>query len=1008
MMRARKTPRGGGERKDRDREGVPPQEPSAARADRAGGEWDFPIVAIGCSAGGLEALQVFFLHTSRDPGMAFVVISHLDPSHASVLPEIIRRYTKLHVLEIEDGEKVAVNRVYILPPNRDLTIEDGRLSLVASRRAGGVGRPIDRFFESLAHDQGRRAVCVVLSGMGSDGTAGLESIKAKLGAAFVQHPDSAKFDGMPRSAIDSGLADLVLPVEEIPQALERLSRGIEARGGREEPEALRWDSEALQEVVALLHGETGHDFTHYKLSAVSRRLQRRMNLRGIGEPTGYLDLLRRDPEEVRSLSDDLLIGVTGFFRDPEAFSALEKAVVPSLRSAQPGNRFRAWVPACSTGEEAYSLAMVLMDSLRQSRKSLQLQIFATDLDAGAVEKARAGTYPAKQVTAEVGAERIGRYFIALEDAYRIRKEVRDRITFSVHDAAKDPPFIRLDLVSCRNLMIYLEPELQKRLLLLFHYGLNPDGLLFLGSAESIQGYLDLFEVRDRHAKIFRRKGTAGIHRPFGDLDAPVPRARPVPIIGNRAPGRSIRALAERELLARFAPPSLIVDEGGEILFVHGRTGRFLELSAGETSLNVLDMAREGLKAELTAALREAADQGAEVVKEQLIVRGEATHTPVAIAVRPLDEPGSERRLFVITLTTTGTDPAKKAALNPPHPAQEGVSREAALERELISTRENLQRTIEELESANEELRSAGEETQSVNEELQSTNEELETTREEQQSLNQELISVNAELQDRLVELGHVNDDMKNLLDSLEVPALFVDNQLHIKRFTRHAPRVVNLIPGDIGRPLEHVVSNLDNVDLVGEARDTLLDLVGRELEVRTRDGRWYLLRTLPYRTVEDDLDGVVLTFVDIHNLKAIRDQVDALNQQLREEQRYQAAVIDTLRESVLVLDGECKVVSANRRFYETFKETPASTEGRQLYELGDGQWDLPRLRGLLEQVISEGRVFEGFRVGHTFPRIGRKVMVLNARKIPATGTRPALLLLAIEDESPDEVPRGSA
>jgi two-component system CheB/CheR fusion protein len=1006
-MAARKKPRGSAERIEPNGEGAPREGLSAVQTDRTGVERDFPIVAIGCSAGGLEALETFFLHTSQDPGMAFVVISHLDPSHSSVLPEIIRRYTKLEVLEIRDGEKVASNRVYILPPNRDLTIEDGHLRLVASRRAGGIGRPIDRFFESLAHDRGRRAVCVVLSGMGSDGTAGLEAIKAGFGAAVVQHPDSAKYDGMPRSAIDSGLADLVLPVEAIPEALEQLSRGAKVQGVPEEPDSPRWDSDSLQEVVALLHGETGHDFAHYKLGTVSRRLQRRMNLRRVGEPSDYLDLLRRDPAEVRSLFDDLLIGVTGFFRDEEAFLSLERVVFPSLRGARPGNRFRAWVPACSTGEEAYSLAMVLMDGLRQCRKSLQLQIFATDIDAEAVEKARAGVYPAQQVRTEVGAERIGRYFIPVDGAYRIRKEVRDRITFSAHDAAKDPPFIRLDLVSCRNLMIYLEADLQKRLLLLFHYSLNPDGLLFLGSSESIQGYLDLFEMQDRHAKIFKRRGTTGTHLSIADLAAAPPRTRPVPNVGHRLPVKSIKSVAERELLARFAPPSLIVDESGEILFVHGRTGRFLELAAGETSLNVLEMAREGLKAELTVALREAADRRVEVVRGQLFVRGDATPTPLDISVRPLEDPGGERRLFVITFTAADTEPAGKPGGSPSDSGPEGATREAALERELVSTRENLRRTVEELESANEELRSAGEEAQSVNEELQSTNEELETTREEQQSLNQELISVNAELQDRLVELGHVNDDMKNLLDSLEVPALFVDNQLNIKRFTRHAPRVVNLIPGDVGRPLEHVVSNLENVDLAEQARATLLDLAGRELEVRTRDGRWYLLRTLPYRTVEDDLDGVVLTFVDIHHLKAIRDQVDALNEQLREEQRYQAAVIDTLRESVLVLDNELKVVSANRRFYETFKETSASTEGRRIFELGDGQWDLPGLKQLLDQVIPESRMFEGFRVEHAFPRIGRKVMVLNARKIPATATRPALLLLAIEDESPAGAPPGS-
>jgi len=952
-------------------------------------------VAIGSSAGGLEALEAFFRHATQNPGMAFVVISHLDPSHASALPEIMRRHTALQVLEIAGGEQVEANTVYVLPPNRDLIIQDGHLRLVESHRVGGVGRPIDRFFEALAQDQGPRAICVVLSGMGSDGTAGLKKIKAALGTVVVQQPESAKFEGMPRSAVDSGLADFVVPVEEIPPLLEKLWQRPMTQDGRGEPETPPWGADWLQEVLALLRDETGHDFAHYKLNTVGRRVLRRMNLLRMEDPAGYREYLRRNPREVRALFDDLLIGVTGFFRDPKAFSSLEKAVTVALRAARPGSRFRAWVPACSTGEEAYSLAMVLMDSLRKVGRSLQLQIFATDLGADAVEKARAGTYSTKQVRAEVGPTRLERYFTPVDGAYRIKKEVRERITFSQHDALKDPPFIRLDLISCRNLMIYLDSELQKRLLL-FHYSLNPEGLLFLGSSESILGFTDLFGMEDRHTKIFKRKASAAMHRPMGELAVTSPPVRPAAAPGSRPQTRNIRSLAERELLTRFAPPSVIVEESGEILFVHGRTGRFLEPAPGEPSMNVLTMAREGLRAELAAAIREAARHRVEVVKKGLFARGENTSPPVDLTVRPLDDPTVDRPLFVVTFETEGvragrTAKGKKAASRRAVPG-----REAALERELVSTRENLQSTIEELEATNEELRSANEETQSVNEELQSTNEELETTREEQRSLNEELISLNEELRDKLEELGHANDDMKNLLDSLEVPTLFVDRQLRIRRFTSHAPTVVNLISGDIGRPLEHVVTNLEDVDLSEHARAALLELKAQELEVKTRDGHWYLLRALPYRTLEDNLEGVVLTFLDIHGLKTARDQLNALNRQLEEHRRFQADVIDTLRESVLVLDSGLKIVSANRKFYETFGETAASTEGRLLFELGDGQWDIPRLKELLGRVIPEDRMFEGFRVEHTFPRAGSKVLTLNARKIVATDSRSALLLLAIE------------
>ena len=508
--------------------------------------------------------------------------------------------------------------------------------------------------------------------------------------------------------------------------------------------------------------------------------------------------------------------------------------------------------------------------------------------------------------------------------------------------------------------------------------------------------MDLFAVEEGHAKLFRRTAGAASHRPLRALALTAPLVRPAAAPEPRAQTPSIRSLAEQELLSHFAPPSVIADESGDILFVHGRTGEFLEPAPGEPGMNVLTMAREGLKAELTAALQEAVRRRVEVVRKNLFARADGPSGPLDLTVRPLEHPPKARPLFVITFETVRGGPRRTIGGRKARSRRTLPSREAALERELISTRTNLQSTIEELEAANEELRSANEEIQSVNEELQSTNEELETTREEQQSLNEELISVNAELQDRLVELGNVNDDMKNLLDSLEVPTLFVDRQLRIKRFTRHAPRVVNLIPGDIGRPVEHVVTNFDNVDLAEQARAALLDLKAHEFEVKTRDDRWYLLRALPYRTLENDVDGVVLTFLDIHSLKTARDQLDALNRQLEEHRRFQTDVIDTLRESVLVLDSELRVVSANRKFYEAFGETAASSQGRLLFELGDGQWDIPRLKELLDHVIPENRMFEGFRVEHTYPHGGRKVLILNARKILATDSRSDLLLLAIE------------
>ncbi|MFP4160088.1 MAG: chemotaxis protein CheB [Desulfobacterales bacterium] len=839
-------------------------------------EKQFHIVALGASAGGLDAFEKFFSNLSAEPGMAFVLVPHLDPDHASMMPELIQKLTVLPVHQIEDNMVVEPDHIYIVPPNKDLGILNGELHLMPKISVSGPRMPIDYFFRALAEDAGEYAAGVVFSGMGMDGSLGLRAIKGELGLTMAQDPKTAKYDSMPKNAIDSAQVDYVLPPEQMPARLEGYIRHFKKKTPAQKKPAEKTPDD-IHKIFFLLSQQTGHNFSAYKKNSIMRRIERRMNVQQIEKLPDYVQHLQTDTQEIHDLFHELLIGVTSFFRDPEAYENLKNHLAEKLREKSKGYTLRAWVPGCSSGEEAYSVAMILRECIENMEENFSVQIFATDIDERAVEKAREGRYP-PSIEADVGADRIRKFFVREENVFRIRPEIREMIVFAQQDLIKDPPFTKLDLVSCRNLLIYLESTLQKKLVPLFHYSLKPGGILFLGSSESVGDFGDLMEPLDRKWKIFERK--KGGNQAHQVLDFPLtPKSLPAEqdTAGPRHPGpppgagTGITGIAEKALMADWVPPSAVVDERGEIQYIHGRTGKYLEPAPGRARFNICEMAREGLKIELPAALRKAVTKAQPVIRRNLKVKYNGGTDYIDLTIKPLDINQPRQRLLMVSFKETQPPLKTDRKTKQQEESPAGDQRVRELEQELEHTRETLQSTIEELETSNEELKSTNEEFQSTNEELQSTNEELETSKEEQQSLNEELATVNAELQEKIDELTRANNDMKNLLDSVDMPIIFLDNVLRVKRFTSQASRVINLISSDMGRPVSDISIKLEDISLKEVAAAVLQDLVYREKKVRATDGRWYSMRVAPYRTQENVIDGVVITFTDITRLQNTRD-----------------------------------------------------------------------------------------------------------------------------------------
>ncbi len=865
----------------------------------------FPIVGIGASAGGLAAFEEFFsaMPADADPGMAFVLVQHLAPDHKSLLTDLIQRYTRMEVREVKDGMTVHPNCAYIIPPNRDMAFLNGALQLMEPTAPRGQRLPIDFFFRSLAQDQHNRAICIVLSGTGSDGTLGIRAIKGEGGMVMAQTPGSTEYDGMPRSAIATGLVDYELPPAEMPAQLISYAAQMFGNPPRKPLYQAPTTENALKKIFVLLRVHTGHDFSLYKPTTIRRRIERRMAVHQIETIESYVKYMQQAPPEIEALFRDLLIGVTNFFRDPEAFAALEETVIPQLFTGRPADALiRVWVPGCSTGEEAYSIAIILRERIEALRQNFKLQVFATDIDSQSIANARTGLYPAS-IAADISQQRLARYFTPEGDGsmYRIHKSIRDILIFSEQDLIKDPPFSKLDLISCRNLLIYMGSDLQKKIIPLLHYALNPGGYLFLGTSEAVGDFGELYITLDRKNKLYRRKADLlGMQRvafarflpPMTGLDGTTAKTTTKSTATAKLP---VRELTEQALLQEVAPVGALVMTNGDILYLHGRTGMYLEPAPGEAGVsNILKMAREGLRRELTVALHKAAETKETIRHPGVRVKTNGHFAAVNVIVRPvtagtgttkdaplflvvLDEVTAPEDVHVVQSDVNAAAISANAEGTDAQP-DEGADANrqiAVLKQELRSKEEYLQNTNEELETANEELKSTNEEMQSVNEELQSTNEELETSKEELQSVNEELATVNAELQAKVTDLLRANNDMNNLLAGTGIGTVFVDHQLRILRFTPAVTQIINLILSDVGRPVGHIVANLVGYDnLPADAKAVLDTLIPKEVEVRTTEDEWYTMCIQPYRTLENVIEGVVITFVNITQRKRIESALN--------------------------------------------------------------------------------------------------------------------------------------
>ncbi len=955
-----------------------------------------PVVGIGSSAGGLEALGKMFSNMPPDSGVAFVLIQHLDPSHKSSMAELLKRYTKMEVLEIEDGMHIEPNKLYITPPNKNIGIINNVLHLAVPKEPHGLRRPIDFFLQSLADAVEDYAIGVILSGFGSDGTIGIRAIKSMNGMVMAQEPDSAVSGSMPTSAIDTNLVDYIAPPKKLP---EYLISYVNRMGEKPSERIIKKDKEAfssIQKILIMIRNRTGHDFSLYKESTINRRIARRMNVHQVDDVSDYLKYMQKHPKEVNILFKELLINVTNFFRDSDAFKSFkEKFISEVLDEKSDGDKVRIWIPGCSTGEEVYSIAMILQDYLDQTGKQLEVQLFGTDIDEDAIDIARAAIYPST-IVSDVSEENLKRFFIKTGDSYKVKKNIREMAIFAPHDVLINPPFSKLDAISCRNLLIYMNKDAQKKILSAFTYALEPDSILFLGPSESIGNFVDSFITLDNKWKIFKSKSR--VRRPAQDFVAfpyaKIPHgnieAEDLEIIGTS--DRNIVKNVEKLLIENYAPSTVIVNRDGRIIFIHGKVGKYLELAEGIANLSITDMAREGIKFEINSAINEAVLKNKKIIYKNLDVKTNGDYQPIDLIVKPINQPKEMENLLMVTFKDIDFDENIQEKIPETTPKKDKRIRE--LEEDLRVTKDRLHTTIEELETSNEELKSANEELQSMNEELQSTNEELETSKEELQSLNEELLTVNTELQNKVDQLSEVNDDMNNLLNSIEIPTIFVNKDIKIKRFTKETTKLINLIPSDIGRPLKDIVSNLDYADMIKDIRDVMDRVIYKEAEVRTNDGKWFLVRIIPYKTTEDIIDGAVITFNDITEQKEIQELTNQLD--------YVIGIVNTVREPLIVLDDTLKVISANNSFYSTFKVAQEDTEGKLLYNLGNNQWDIPELRNLLENILPENHKFENFEVKHEFPNIGPKKMLLNARKMSGKqiGKKTlgiGLILLAIED-----------
>lgn len=951
----------------------------------------FPIVGIGASAGGLAALREFFSHVPQDSGLAYVVVVHLSPDHKSHLAELLQPAVKMPVQQVTDTVALEQNRVYVIPPNANLNTIDTHLRLSKLEEQRQQRAPIDHFFRTLAKTHDGEAIGVILTGTGSDGTLGLRDIKERGGLTVVQDPNEAEYDGMPQSAISTGMIDLVLPLAQIPLAVLRFVTTQPKLPKPEEHEDLDGgELQMLHRMFAHLRARTGRDFGRYKRSTILRPIQRRMQLRQIEEFPHYLELLRIDAEEVRILADDLLITVTSFFRDTEVFESLTREVIPRLFAGKNGdNEIRVWSVGCSTGEEAYSLAILLLEEAARHEVAPRMQVFASDLHEQSLKQAREGFFPG-DIETDVSPERLKRFFQKENGGYRIRKDVREMVIFSPHNVLSDPPFSRIDMISCRNLMIYIQREVQRDIIDLFHYALKPDGFLVLGTSETVDAG-DLFRVENKKHCIYQKRNVQGpdprlpvfpLTRTgrFGEMDRPQRTGDPVHY-----------GALHQLMVERYALPSALVSPDDKVVHLSEHTGRYLTLPGGEPTTSIVKIVREDLRIELRALLRAAREEQKPKRSKPIPVRFNGDTCPVVLHVRPSQEPQQEGYVLVFF---DEYDPAdlKNYPMVPspgtgsPSEGKNAPGRIRELEAELSLLHQRLQSIIEEYETSQEEMKASNEEMQSTNEELRSTMEELETSKEELQSMNEELQTVNQENRHKVEELAQLSSDLQNLLAATDIATLFLDRDLRILRFTRRVGELFNVRVTDRGRPISDLTHNLGYDELQDDAHRVLEKLVPIEREVADDSGRWFLTRVMVYRSTEDRIEGVVITFVDITRRKQVE-------QEAIESKEYSESIVTTLHEPILVLNPDLTVSSSNRAFYEHFHVNPAETVGQKVYDLGNGQWNIPALRELLEDVLPSNSSFNDYEVQHDFEDLGPRTMLINGRRLE----HMQLILLGIRD-----------
>ncbi len=939
-----------------------------------------PVVGLGASAGGLQAYSSLFDAARSDIGAAFVLVHHLDPDHKSLMADILGNHTKMPVVFAKDKTPVQADHVYVIPPGNYMTIKDGVLSLSQATEGLGARLPIDIFFRSLADDLGRNAIGIILSGTGGDGSTGILSIKDKGGIVLVQDPVESQHDGMPRSAMATGAVDHVVSVKKMPDIITRYIRHPFVQNS-EGKEGLRETAKgALGQIFAVLKSHSSIHFDLYKEGTLLRRIERRMALRHMEDAADYVALLKDSPEELRHLSEDLLISVTSFFRDKEAFEYLEKTVLADLiKSHKSGTPIRIWVPACATGEEVYSLAMLAIEKISWLRKDVKLQIFASDVDERALKVARLGVYP-DAITENVSAARLRRFFTKEDHSYRVKPELRDAVVFANQNVLSDAPFSKIDMISCRNLMIYLTPDAQERVTQMFHFALNDGGILFLGMSETTGSNDTLFQPVSKKFRVYKRVGHAR-SRAFDFTIAQRASSNSgndiMPVRAHVA-GNKLAELSQNLLMEHYAPAAVLINAQSEALYFVGPTDSYLRVPSGETSRDLLAMARSGLRARLSSAIRTARSDQTDV-KETATITRDGDKVNVTVQVHPLIH--NDINLFLVTFTD---QPAMPVVQGVDH---QNIEHNGLLERELESTRADLVNTVRDYTRTTEELKAVNEEAMSMNEEFQSTNEELETSKEELQSLNEELTTLNTQLQQKIDEERRMSDDLDNLLSSSGIATLFLDAEFKIMRFTPATRELFNLISKDVGRPFSDITGKIQDPALLLDAEKVLETLKAIDAEVSGENDQWFVRRVLPYRTQDGKISGVVVTYSDISDSKAMQRQNVA-------EREFAQSIVNTVREPLLVLDGALKIVSASQSFHRAFATAPDSIVGKSLFDIQEGQWEVPELRTLLQNILPEKSVVESFELSLKAADREEREMVLNARMIEDGRD---LILLALED-----------